>query len=1131
MGWTGSTFQILRNRPELGETEPLVHVRYIQTAANTYTDTDVEPGVLYVYRVKGVDPFGYTDEASQPVEIRTEDTGAAPARPNVVIILADDLGWGDVQTNNPDSAMTTPRIDGIAAAGAYFTDAHTPSSVCTGTRYGLLTGRYSWRSWMTSGVLDGHARPLIGPDRPTLGTLLQGHGCRTAAIGKWHLGMDFARLSDVDEVTALNRGIDFRAEIVDGPLDHGFHEFFGTSANLRDAPAVYIDNRRFVANPETPGHPASGFLPYKEVLDRLTEEAVSFIEREGQTDEPFFLYLPLTSPHVPLAPDEDFAGLTGLGPYADVVAQVDWTVGRVLDALNRVGARDDTLVIFTSDNGSFMGGIPVPNHAHHQPNGGWRGGKGTIHEGGHRVPLLMHWPQGIEAGSAVAATVSLTDLYATLADIVGEEPTPGVATDSVSLLSLLSGEAVTRGAPVVHHSSAGMFALRNGPWKLVFGNGNGLPDGLGSAETGEPFGRPWRLFDLEKDHRESNNVATAHPEVMARMEAALERLRAAEDGTLSADATLRSLNFAGIDIGPFDPGVRNYTATVARRIQTLEVTAIPTATDALVTISDANGFSVTGKRRVRLADPTTTIEVIVTAPDTSATTTYTVRLARPPEAPKGPSIAGTAEVGETLLVDTSVITDPDGLTGATFSYQWVSYDGNAYTNIPGATSSTYTLVQTDKSKAFKVRVSFIDDAGNEETRTSALARSKRPYGLNASESDGAVTLTWNLPVGWTGSTFQILRNRPELGETEPQVHVRYIQTAANTYTNTDVEPGVLYVYRVKGVDPFGYTGEASQPFEIRTAGPTPVENSPATGAPVISGTAQVGETITAHTSGISDADGLDNAAFSYQWLSDDSDISGATGLSYTLTDDDEGKAIRVRVSFTDDAGNAESLTSAATGAVVAELTINSPATGSPSITGTAQVGQTLTASVSGIADEDGLTNATFAYRWIRTDGSTDTEIAGATSTTYTPVDSDKSKAVMVQVSFTDDAGHEETLTGMATAAIAPPPLTASFHTDNTPETHDGQTAFTLELRFSEEFSLSYITLRDDAFTINGGAIVNANRVSPPSNLRWRITVQPASDADVSITLAITKNCNDDGAICTPDDRMLSNRLELTVEGQ
>ena len=337
-GWTGSTFQILRNRPELGETEPQVHVRYIQTAANTYTDADVEPGVQYVYRVKGVDPFGYTGEASHPFEIRTEDTGAAPARPNVVIILADDLGWGDIQTNNPDSAMTTPRIDSIAAAGANFADAHSPSSACTGTRYGLLTGRYSWRSWLSGGVLNAYDRPLIGPDRPTLGTLLQGHGYRTAAIGKWHLGMNFTRLSDINGVNFINRGIDFDAEIVDGPIDHGFDEFFGTGGNLSwSFPPVYIRDDRFTAVPKAIGPIVFGNIEFDEVLDRLTEEAVAFIEREGQTDEPFFLYMPLNAPHGPLAPNDDFLGSTDLGRYGDFVAQVDWSVGQVLDTLRRVG--------------------------------------------------------------------------------------------------------------------------------------------------------------------------------------------------------------------------------------------------------------------------------------------------------------------------------------------------------------------------------------------------------------------------------------------------------------------------------------------------------------------------------------------------------------------------------------------------------------------------------------------------------------------------------------------------------------------------------------------------------------------------------------------------------------------------
>ena len=1010
------------------------------SSATSYIDTSVTARTRYVYRVKARNPQGLS-EASSNANAESHnappDTPQSPvqgSRPNVVLILADDLGWGDIQSNNPDSAMTTPRIDSIAAAGAYFTDAHTPSSMCSPTRYGLLTGRYAWRSWLQSGVLGGHSRPMIGPGRPTVGTLLQGHGYRTAAIGKWHLGMDFARLSDVDEVMSINQGIDFDAEIVDGPLDHGFGEFFGTSANLRWQPHAYIRNNRFVANPETSGRSDPGFYEYDEVLDRLTEEAVAFIEREGQTDAPFFLYLPLHTPHVPLAPNADFDGLTGLGRYADVVAQMDWAVGQVLDALVRAGARADTLVVFTSDNGSGRGGIPIPNHAGaaHMPNGQWRGGKGHIHEGGHRVPLLMQWPRGIESGSTVAATVSLTDLYATLAEILGEEPDSGVATDSVSVLPLLRGEADTRGALVVHHSRYGMFALRDGRWKLVFGNGDGGPHG---AWAGEPFGRPWPLFDLEQDPGEASNVATAHPEVVARMEVALQRIRAAEDGGLSADATLRSLNFAGIDIGPFASDVRTYTATVGSEVSTVEVTAIPTATDALVTITDANGPRERGRHKVRLAESTTTITVTVTAPDKSATTEYTVTVTRADEAPNVPTIVGTAEVGETLTVDTSGISDADGLTGATFSYQWVSYDGKAYADIQGATDSTYTLVSADEGKAFKVRVSFTDDAGYKESLTSALFGSERPYGLTASESDGAVVLTWKLPAGWThGSTFQILRKRPELGETAPLVHVQYLQTTANAYTDTAAEPEVLYVYRVKWVDPFGSTGEASHPLEIRTAAATPVENNPASGAPSISGAAQVDET--------------------------------------------------------------------------------------------------LTADVSGIADADGLTSATFSYQWLSNDGTAETHIVGATGSTYTPTSSEEGQTVQVRVSFIDDRGNEESLTSEATEAVAaaPNPLTASIH--DPPNNHDGRNPFTFELRFSEEPDpdFSYKTLRDHAFSVTGGTVTKARRLAPPGNVHWEITVLPNSNDDVSVVLSVTRDCGDQGAVCTGDGRMLSAEVELTAAG-
>ncbi len=1061
--------------------------------------------------------------------------------------------------------------------------------------------------------------------------------------------MEFTWLSDIDAITETNQGIDLDGEIVDGPLHHGFDEFFGTISNLNIEPKTYIRNSRFISNPATDGADAPGFYEFEEVLDTLTEEAVSFIEGQAQTDAPFFLYLPLPVPHTPLAPNAHFDGLTGLGAYADFVAQMDWTVGQVLDALDRAGTREDTLLIFTSDNGSFRNGIPVPNNADHQSNGMWRGTKGQIYEGGHRVPLLMRWPTEIEAGMTVDATVSLTDLYATLADIMGEEPEPGVAIDSLSLLPLLSGEAETRRAPVVHHSGGGIFALRDGRWKLAFGDGPGWRN----TEDTVPFKRPWHLFDMEQDPGESTNVAADHPEVMAEMEAILNQLRAAEEGTLSDVATLKSLRIPGVDLGTFAPDVFMYAATVSQRIEVPRVVAHPTDTDARIEITTPDGRRLYdkqlygrhlhGQANIELSDSATTIKVTVTSPDRSTTAEYTVDVQRalnitgtprvgqtlnavtsgiskvygltdtnpafnygwvrsdgdtdrditgatdatytlttedqgktiqvrvsftddqgtaqtetspatppighaaaeltpaedidtfpvisgysdygklgglspdgwqidgthytvkfllqaseslllgldeqlptdftlrvgdaiyrgsesmvspaaegvgywwplatpdwsadepiqiklaihrgvplgerprapvtgyfrnhPPEhdgredftfrihfsegvtatadalrdhvlsvtggtlssvehirgegriwavsvtpgtrdaitveiepdldcalpgavcaadgrrlfnrmelrvpmrpnnrATGTPTISGTVEVGQTLTADTSAIADADGMTGATFNYQWVSYDGTVETDIQGATDTTYILGPADEGKAFRVRVSFTDDAGFEESLTSALARLERPYGLSASESGGAVSLTWKLPAGWSASSMvQILRNRPELGEVEPLVHVRFHQTAANVYTDTDVEPGVLYVYRVKGVDPFGYTGEASAPIEVRTAAPATVENRPASGTPTISGTFEVGETLTVDTSGIADDDGLTRVTFSYQWISYDgnaeTDIERATGSAYTLVPDDEGKTIRVRVSFSDDEGNEETLTSAAT---------------------------------------------------------------------------------------------------------------------------------------------------------------------------------------------------------------------------
>ena len=497
-----------------------------------------------------------------------------------------------------------------------------------------------------------------------------------------------------------------------------------------------------------------------------------------------------------------------------------------------------------------------------------------------------------------------------------------------------------------------------------------------------------------------------------------------------------------------------------------------------------------------------------------------------------PTISGTAEVGETLTSDTSRISDADGLTGATFSHQWVSYDGNAHTDIAGATGSTYIPVYSDEGSAFRVRVSFTDDAGFRESLTSALARSERPYGLTATVSDGVVVVTWKLPAGWPyGSIYQLLRNRPELGEAEPLVYVRYTQSGGTAYTDADVAPGVLYVYRVKGVNFLGFTREASEPVEIRTAESTVVENSPATGAPAIGGAPQVGETLTVDTSGIADTDGLGNATFSYQWLADDRDISEATGSTYTLTDVDEGRSIKVRVSFTDDADNPETLTSAATAAV--ESRPNSPATGAPAISGTAEVGETLNLDTSAIADTDGMSNAVFTYQWLRMDGAAESTISGATSSTYVVAGADEGHAIKVGVSFTDDKGFSESITS-AGLDIPVVPLEGHFDAATVPASHDGvNTTFTFQLYFSVEPTLSFEKVRDDVLTLTNGEVTAVRRTNPQSanpNSRWEITVQPSGSNALTVALNPTPDCGLDSAVCTSSGKMLSNSASITVAG-
>ena len=362
---------------------------------------------------------------------------------------------------------------------------------------------------------------------------------------------------------------------------------------------------------------------------------------------------------------------------------------------------------------------------------------------------------------------------------------------------------------------------------------------------------------------------------------------------------------------------------------------------------------------------------------------------------------------------------------------------------------------------------------------------------------------------------------------------------------SDLNPSDTLWFRIRARNAHGpsdwsaYFQMASTSQHQRGRQPRP-DNVTASGAPVISGTTEVGETLTADTSGIEDGNGLGRVEFHFQWVSNsggtDTDIAGATDSGYTLTAADEGSAIKVRVDFTDRGGYSESLTSTATASVLSAgqgnsgggTSQNSPATGAPTISGTAQVGETLTADTSGIADSDGLTNVSYSYQWISNDGSSDSDITDATGASYILVAADKDKTIKVRVDFTDDAGNAETLTSATTGAVAGAPLTAAF--ESVPESHDGQTAFTLELTFSESPVLSFRTLKFDAFTPDDGTVKRAKRIEKGSNLRWNITVAPDSDADVTVTLPETTDCADTGAVCMGDGRKLSAPISATIAG-
>ncbi|AMV34298.1 Arylsulfatase [Pirellula sp. SH-Sr6A] len=429
--------------------------------------------------------------------------------PNIVLILADDLGYGDVQCLNPQRGkIQTPNLDRLATQGMVFTDAHSGSSVCTPTRYGLLTGRYAWRTRLQKGVLDGgNDEPLIAEDRFTLGAMLSGHGYVAACIGKWHLGFQSdARTVQGGKAMGQN-GLPVGAKILGGPITRGFDTFWGCS-NARTMSSL-IEGDRVIEMIET-----------VDMLPRLGQRAVQFIESHiasSSKESPFFLYLPLTSPHTPIVPSDRWRGKSGLGDYGDFVMQTDAIVADVLKALDEQGIADNTLVLFSSDNGcSPAADTEKLEAAGHFASERYRGYKADIWDGGHRVPLFVRWPGKVKPGTQSDQLICLTDVIATCAEIIGHKLPDTAGEDSVSFLpTLLGKETPVVRESIVHHSIQGKFAIRDKRWKLCLCNGSG---GWSKGKTTSP-----QLYDMQTDPEESNNMAQHEPDVVARLSELLKR--------------------------------------------------------------------------------------------------------------------------------------------------------------------------------------------------------------------------------------------------------------------------------------------------------------------------------------------------------------------------------------------------------------------------------------------------------------------------------------------------------------------------------------------------------------------------------------------------------------------------------
>ena len=464
-------------------------------------------------------------------------------KPNIIYVLADDLGYGDISSFNENGKIKTTHIDQLASEGIKFTDAHTSSAVCTPTRYGIITGRYNWRSRLKSGVLGGNSKALIPNSRTTVASMLKNQGYNTGFIGKWHLGWDWA-LKNNDSLGGEGwsakdfNNIDFSKPITNGPKDLGFNYSYGHSGSLDMAPYVYVENGIPTVVPDSVTQntgkyswwrkgPTSKDFIHDDVTPNFFRRSFKYITKKAKEENPFFLYLALPSPHTPILPTQEWQDKSKLNPYGDFILMIDSYIGQLTKTIKEAGIEDNTIVIFTSDNGcSPQADYKILKTKNHDPSYVYRGHKADIFEGGHRVPFIVKWPKKINKGITSNETICTTDLMATCAEITGYKLSNNEAEDSYSLMPIFNQKKLNKPfrEATVHHSINGSFAIRKDQWKLIMCAGSGgwsfpKPNNKAVLDTLPKY----QLYNLKQDPSETNNLIALNSEKVNELKSLLTK--------------------------------------------------------------------------------------------------------------------------------------------------------------------------------------------------------------------------------------------------------------------------------------------------------------------------------------------------------------------------------------------------------------------------------------------------------------------------------------------------------------------------------------------------------------------------------------------------------------------------------